>query len=100
MYNTLIALGVAVATYVLSSLLAGWIAGFIPAILVGGIVWFLLARRSGQQVQAVMAQAMAHAQAQQMDDARRVLTEALPLGRWQFLVTEQIELQLGSLDYL
>lgn len=100
MYNTLIALGAAAVTYLLSSLVAGWIAGFLPAVLVLGIVWFLLARRTGQRVQAVMATAMEHAQAQRMDDARRVLTEAMPLGQWQYLVTEQIELQLGSLDYL
>lgn len=100
MYNTLIALGAGLVAYLLGWLLAGWIAGFLPAILAISVVWALLARRSGQSLQALMTKAMEAMQNQKTDEARALLESGFALAKWQFLVEEQIHTQLGSIDYL
>jgi hypothetical protein len=99
-YNTLAAAGIAVVAFVLGFLAAGWIAGIVPAILAFGIAWALLARRSMRAIQVLQPKLAEAMQQQQFDEARRLLEGALPVGKWQFLVTEQIHLQLGSIDYL
>lgn len=100
MYNSLIALGIAILTFLLGYLVAGWIAGVLPALLALGLAWFLLARRTGQQLQPIMAQAQVLAQEQKLVEARQLIETAAPLGKWQFLVDEQLHTQLGALWYL
>jgi hypothetical protein len=100
MYNVLIALGAALAAYLLGWLVAGWAAGFIPAVIALFGVFFVLSRRTMKQVEAIAQQAMAHMQAGKVDEARESLRSALPLGKWQFLVAEQIHGQIGALDYM
>jgi tetratricopeptide (TPR) repeat protein len=101
MYNLLISLGSAAAAFLLGMAVAGhWIAGFLPAILVVLIVYFVLARRTSNRLQTIMEQAGRLLQAQKMAEARKLLDAARPLGRWQFLVEGQIEAQLGALAYL
>src|SRR5687768_15299405 len=100
MYNTLIALGAALVAYVLGYLVAGWAAGFIPALLALVVVWAVLARRSGKQLEAIFLRAMAALQAGKFDEGRAILETALPLGKWQILVTEQVHGQIGAVDYL
>lgn len=99
MYNLLIAVGIAVTTFLLGGLVAGWIAGFVPAILALGIAYVLLARRTGNQLQAAMEQVTATLKKQRVEDARSLLEQARALGRWQFLVEAQIDAQLGALAY-
>lgn len=101
MYNLLIAAGAAVLGYVLGFVVAdNWLAGFVPAILAFGGTWFYLARRTGKQFEAIAQKAMASLQAGKIDEARALLESAMPLGKWQILVSEQIHAQLGMLDYL
>jgi tetratricopeptide (TPR) repeat protein len=101
MINLLISLGSATAAFVLGMVVAGsWIAGLLPAILVLAIVYFVLARRTSNKLQALMEQAGKAIQRQKIAEARRVLEAGRPLGRWQFLVEGQIEAQLGALAYL
>lgn len=100
MYNLLIATGAALVGYVSGWLAAGWLAGFVPALLAFGGVWFYLARRTGKQVEALFQRAMGVLQAGKFDEARAILESGKPLGKWQILVTEQIHSQLGAIDYL
>ena len=101
MINLFIALGSAAAAFILGMAVGGhWIAGFLPALLVVIIVYFLLARRTSTKLQALMELAGKAIQRQKLDEARRVLEAGRPLGRWQFLVEGQIEAQLGALAYL
>lgn len=100
MYNILIATGAAIVAFVLGFVAAGWVAGFVPALLAFAVVWFLLARRTGKQVEGVVQLAMAAMQAGKIDDARRLLESALPFGKWQILVAPQIHGQIGTIDYM
>lgn len=100
MYNILIASGIALAAYCLGAWVAGWIAGFVPALLALVIAWVLLARRTGRQVEVVVKAAMTVLQAGKVDEARAMLEAALPLGKWQILVAQQIHGQIGALDYI
>lgn len=100
MLNLLIAAGAAVVAYGLGAWLAGWIAGFIPAILAFFVVAWVLGSRTGKRVQAIVAQAAVPMQAGNLDETRRILESALPLGRWQILVEEPIRMQLGMVDYV
>jgi len=81
-------------------LVVGWVAGFIPALLVLVGVWFYLARRTGKQVETIAKAAMAHMQEGRMAAARDTLRSALPLGKWQVLVESQLYGQIGAIDYL
>lgn len=100
MYNLLIALGAAVVSYAIGAWAAGWLAGFVPALLALGGAWFYLARRTGKQVEALFRSAMAVLQAGKFDEARALLQSGMPLAKWQILVKEQIHSQLGAIDYL
>jgi len=101
MYNLLISIAIAAASFGLGMSVAGhWIAGFLPAVLALFISYFLLARRTSSQLQAVLELTTKALQRQRVDDARRLLDGARSLGRWQFLVEAQIEAQLGALAYL
>ncbi|MBM4391124.1 MAG: hypothetical protein FJ090_08385 [Deltaproteobacteria bacterium] len=100
MYNLLIAGGASLLGYGLGAWAAGWIAGFVPALLVFIAAFFFLARRTGKQVETIFKLAMEQLQGGQMAVARATMESALPLGRWQILVEKQVEAQLGGLDYL
>ena len=114
MYNLLIALAIGAVAYAIGAVVAGtWIAGFVPAIIGSAAAYFLLARRTGQQFEAIMGEAMAHLQAKMpsaqhspsaqrrvLDEARELIKKGFPLGKWQFLVGEQIHAQLGGLYYM
>ncbi len=122
MYNLLIAIG---ASLIL--LAVGWavvgnvIAGIIPALIGLGVVYFLLARRTGQQLQAIMNLAMAEfqalqevaaptsqAEAQRLRDlqlskikaGKAILETGFALSKWQFLVKEQLHAQIGAIEYM
>lgn len=100
MYNILIAVGAAIVAFILGFLASGWIAGIVPALLAFAVVWFLLARRTGKQLEEAVKVAMAAMQTGKVDEARALLEAALPLGKWQILVAEQIHGQIGALDYI
>ena len=125
MYNLAIAIGIAAAAFLLGW--AGgntWVAGFIPAFLALIISYVLLARRTGQQLEAIMRRAMAEfeslkpeklvavyqktrsekavqeARNEVLLKVRGILNEGFALERWQFLVGAQLHAQIGALDYM
>lgn len=100
MYNLLITLGLAAVAFGLGALGGQWYYGFAPAMLVAPAAYFFLARRSGKQLEAVMAKAMDDLQKGRLEAARETITKGYALGKWQFLVEKQIHAQLGALEYI
>ncbi len=101
MRNLLQSLVLAVAVCVVAGLLtSSWVAGIAPALLAGGVLYFVLARRSFKAFEAIVTEAMgvlagAQSNPAKIDEAKALLQTALPLGRDQFLITEQVHGQLG-----
>ena len=125
MYNLAIAIAIAVVAYLLGWLGGNtWIAGIIPGVLALAIAYVLLARRTGQQLEAILRRSMVEFEAlkpeklvaiyqrtrsekavqdarnQVLQKVRGILHEAMALQKWQFLVGAQIHAQLGALDYM
>lgn len=100
MYNLLLALAAAVVAFALGFAVSGWIAGFIPAMIAFVGAYFVLARRSGRQLEAIVSGVQVPMQKGDLEAVRALLKTALPLGKWQFLVEPQIHAQLGQVDYL
>lgn len=125
MYNLALALGIATLAFVLGWLGGNtWIAGFVPGLVAVGVAYFLLARRTGRQLEDIMKRAMAEFdnlkpeklmamaqrtrnekavreyQASVLQKARTILEEGYALDRWQFLIGAQVHAQLGAIDYL
>lgn len=105
MRNLLQSIILAVALFVVAGLLtSSWAAGLAPALLGGGVLYFVLARRSYRAFEAIVQRAMgelagAQADPSRIEAAKELLRSALPLGRDQFLITEQVHGQLGQLAY-
>ncbi len=100
MYNILIAAGASAVAFAVGALGGRWFYGFAPALLVFAIAYTLLARRSSRQLEATMAEVQEAIMRQDIKGARAALEAALPLGRWQILVAQQIYAQLGALEFL
>lgn len=101
MINLAISLGLGTAFFVLVSLWLGPIAGVFPGLGVTGISLFLTSRRIGARVEAEMAQVVPLLQERRIDAARSKLEGIKErYGRWQFLLSGQIDAQLGMIEYL
>lgn len=100
MYNLLISLGIALVAYGLGAFVAGWLGGILPAVFALAIAYFLLARRTGKQLEAIMNEATAAFEKGKIERGRKLLESGFPLAKWQFLIAEQIHAQLGAIDYL
>lgn len=106
MYNLLISLGIALACFAVGFLVTtSAVASIAPASIGLVAAYFLLARRTYKQVETVAQTAMGElANAQQdpsaIDRASTLISAALPLGKWQFLVTSQLHGQLGQLAFM
>jgi tetratricopeptide (TPR) repeat protein len=99
-YNILIALGISLLAFGVGALGGRWYYGFMPAILMFPPAMFLLSRRTGKQLEAVMKQVQERLMRQDVRGAREILEGGLPLGKWQLLVAEQIYAQLGALEFV
>ena len=87
--------------------LAFWLSGLthalgaaLPGLVAAGLSYFLLARRTVRQLEAVMALAQKELAARKLDRAIAIMEAGFPLGRWQFLVASQLHGQIGSLLYV
>jgi len=101
MYNLAIALGIATVLFALGTVVGGtWIAGFIPALLALVIAYFLLARRTGRQLETLLKSAMVEFEKGRVEKGRKIVEGGFALGKWQFLVKEQLHAQLGALAYM
>ena len=114
MINLAIAAGAMILVFVLFALwLGGW-AAIIPAVVTFMVAYFLLARRSGKQLTQVIERSMKHLEVLKVNPQRvtpQVLKLSLnktisslktgyTLGRWQLMVKEQLDMQVGTMYFL
>lgn len=100
MYNILIATGLAAVAFAIGALGGKWYYGFVPALLVFSVAYTLLVRRIVKQFEGTMQSVQESIMRQDIKGAQAALEAALPLGKWQILVTQQIYAQLGTLEFL
>ena len=102
MINLALSLAAAAAAF-----FAFWLSGLthplgaiLPAVIALGVSYFLLARRSVRQLEAVMALAQKELASRKLDKAIAIMEGGFPLARWQFLIASQLHGQIGSLLYV
>lgn len=100
MYNLFIALAAAVITFLAFMGLFSPVAAIFPAIVALVAVYFLLARRSLKQLEAILLGAQKDLAAQRVEPALARIREGFPLAKWQFLVAGQLHAQLGMVLYM
>jgi len=111
----MINLAIALVGALLSALLLGiWLSpleAVLPALVVGGLLYWFIARRTGKHIEAIMLAAQAElmnmSKAQNPAVAERHLEKAVSImerarsyGRWQFFVDKLINSQIGSLHFI
>jgi tetratricopeptide (TPR) repeat protein len=102
MYNLLISLavGLAVSLAIRFGTNVGWVGSILPGLLALGVSYFVLARRSWKQLEAVMGTVQKELMAQKFDRALQTLQGGFALAPWQFLVAAQLHSQIGVLRYV
>jgi len=106
MYNLLISIGIALVAFAVGALvMSSPVAGIVPALLALVAAYFFLARRTYKQIEGVAQEAMGLLQSAQqdpssIDKASALISAALPMAKWQFLVGSQLHGQLGQLAYM
>lgn len=102
----MINLAISLAAYIVAVGLLQVVTGFeawinaLIGLVVFGLVYFLLSRRILKRLTAVMETVQRDMMAGRTEKAIKTLEAALPMGKWQFLVTSQLHSQIGSLYYL
>jgi tetratricopeptide (TPR) repeat protein len=102
MYNLLISLavGLAVTLAIRFGTNVGWVGSILPGMLSLGVAYFVLARRSWKQLEAIMGTVQKELMAQKFDRALQTLQGGFALAPWQFLVAAQLHSQLGVLRFV
>lgn len=102
MYNLLISLaaGLLVTLAVRFGTNVGWVGSIAPGLLVVAVAYFLLARRTWKQLEAVFGAVQKDLMAQRLDKAVQTLQGGFALAPWQFLVASQLHSQIGVLRYI
>jgi tetratricopeptide (TPR) repeat protein len=102
MYNLLISLavGLAVSLAIRFGTNVGWVGSILPGLLALGVSYFVLARRSWKQLEAVMGTVQKELMAQKFDRALQTLQGGFALAPWQFLVAAQLHSQIGVLRFV
>ena len=102
MYNLLISLvaGLAVTLAVRFGTNVGWVGSIVPGLLALVVAYFLLARRTWKQLEALMGAVQKELMAKKLDRALKTLEGGFALAPWQFLVASQIHSQIGVLRYV
>jgi tetratricopeptide (TPR) repeat protein len=103
MYNLFIAIAAALATFLLfflTGIVTSWWAALLPAVAALAVSYFLLARRTAKQIEALMARVQKEFLARRFDKAKEMLATGFEHGKWQFMVAPQIHSQLGALLYV
>lgn len=105
MYNLLISLACGLVVTLIFGLIFGegawaFLYGIVPGILVfmGAYLW--LARRSLKQIQAIGEAAQKELEGRNIDRAIDVFKSGYPIGKWQFLVTPQLDAQIGTILFV
>lgn len=110
MYNLLIALVVGVVVTVAIKLagFAIW-AGLVPGTIAFLGTYFLLARRTGQQIQKITSEAQVELSSVppnererklRVDKAIKLLESALVYEKWQFLIGPELHAQIAMIKYM
>ncbi|NCG21014.1 MAG: hypothetical protein GWP91_18550 [Rhodobacterales bacterium] len=101
MLNLLIAFSLGAVVYSAVGFTLGPWAAVVPTVLVWLIAAFLLARRTGAQVEVEMAGLTGLLQGGQIAEAKALLEEIrAKYAYWQILLNSSIDAQLGILEYL
>jgi tetratricopeptide (TPR) repeat protein len=102
MYNLLIgiAAGIAVTLAIRFGTTVGWIGSVVPGLVAAIGVYFVLARRTWKQLEALFEEVQRELQAQRIEKAVKVLERGFALAPWQFLVASQVHAQIGVLQYV
>ena len=102
MYNLVISLavGLAVTLAIRFGTNVGWAGSILPGFVAALALYFVLARRTWKQLEALFAETQRELQAQRVDRAVQVLERGFSLAPWQFLVASQLHSQIGVLLYV
>ena len=102
MYNLVISLAVGLAITVAIRLGTnmGWAASILPGFVAALAAYFVLAKRTWKQLEALFAETQRELQAQRLDRAVQVMERGFALAPWQFLVASQLHAQVGVLLYV
>jgi tetratricopeptide (TPR) repeat protein len=105
MYNLLIAFAAGTISTLIFGLAIGggtfsFVYGIIPGLIAFVAAFAFLARRVMKAVQVISQKAQLELQNQKVDQSIATLKSALRFGKWQFLVTSQIDGQIGSILYM
>jgi tetratricopeptide (TPR) repeat protein len=101
MYNLIIALVAGLVSFVIVALTPlGLVAAWLPLLLVSVGVYFLLARRVGKKVEAIVERASKEIQQNRIDNGIRMLESAFVYDKWQFLVRSQVNAQIGAILFM
>jgi tetratricopeptide (TPR) repeat protein len=102
MYNLLISLavGLAVALAIRFGTNVGWVGSVVPGVFAFGLAYFLLARRTFRQVEALFEEVKKDVMGKRVERAVQTLQRGFALAPWQFLVATQLHSQLGVLFYV
>jgi tetratricopeptide (TPR) repeat protein len=102
MYNLLISLaaGLAVTLAIHFGTSLGWAGAVFPGVLTIGVTYFVLARRTWKQFEALMGTVQKEVLAQKLDRALQTLEGGFSLAPWQFMIASQIHSQIGVLRYV
>lgn len=101
MYNVVISFVIGVVVFGAVSLFLPWWGSLLPALLAAGLAMFFLARRINGLVQPELAKVGPLLQARDVKGAEAQLRSVQErFGKWQLYLDQQIEAQLGMIDYL
>lgn len=101
MLNLAISLGISLALFGAVALWLGPLAGIIPALILFGVLLYVLGRRTSKAVEAEMTAIVPLLEARRIDEARAHLEGMKQRhGRWQFGLEGQLDGQLGMIEYM
>jgi tetratricopeptide (TPR) repeat protein len=100
MYSFLCALAAATAAFFAVAIPTRGSYAILPALIVFGATYFLLARRHSKAIEALMQRMTREMEQQRTDNAIRVLHEGYAHARWVFLMRGQLDGQIGSLHFM
>jgi hypothetical protein len=100
-YNLYASLGIAAVVFAVAWLAFGAVPAAVPAMLAFALAQFLLGRRTGAAIQLRLAGLEPLLRERKIDEAVALLEGIkAEFGRWHFLLENQIDAQLGTLDYM
>src|SRR5512137_1370409 len=102
MYNLLIsaAAGALVALAISMGTSFGWVAAFIPGLVVASASYVYIAFRVRKRLEAINAVVQKELMARHVEKAVAALQSGFPLGAWQFMAASQLHASIGMLRYI